>query len=111
MPTSGLAMLLLLASTASCTTFVEPTTCVRGATACGGIHDARFCDYVAISVEGADCAALGIAPARPFSVAAGACGETRYVVRDHDCTVLRQRAVRDGVRSDVPSATPMFVAR
>jgi len=48
----------------SCTTYLQPTTCDRaprsptgkqqGTTACGGIHDARFCDYVAVAVEGAD---------------------------------------------------------
>jgi len=94
----------------SCTVFVTPTTCERGSTSCAGIHDARFCEYVALSVEGADCAALGIAESRPFAiVSARACGATQYAVKDHDCRVLRQRPVLDGIRADSPLGTPMFV--
>jgi hypothetical protein len=96
-----------------CTTFVRPTTCTRGLTSCGGISDARFCDYVALVVEGADCPDLGVAPAKPFCVvtAGRACIDTNYAVRDRHCKVLQYQSVSDGNRADCPPGAPMFVNR
>jgi hypothetical protein len=48
-----LTVIALTAFASSCTTFVRPTTCERGASACDGIHDARFCDYAAVALQGA----------------------------------------------------------
>jgi hypothetical protein len=95
---------------ASCTTFVEPTTCQRNSTSCGGIDDARFCEYVADAVRGMDCAELGLAPSRPFCVVTfGSCIETSYAVKDRDCKVIRYETVRDSTRADCSPGTPMFV--
>ena len=95
----------------SCTTYVQPATCERGSTACGGIHDARFCDYVAVSVEGADCASLGLAEAKHFCVVTTRCVDTDYVVRDHDCKVVRYQKVRDSMRAECAPGAPTFVSR
>jgi hypothetical protein len=95
-----------------CTTFVEPTTCSQGASACGGIHDARFCENVAIAVEGADCTALNIVQSKPFCVVTtSACIDTHYAVKDRDCRVTRYQGVRDSAYSDCPPGAPMFINR
>ncbi len=94
----------------ACTTFVRPTACPPGATACGGIEDARFCESTAISVEGADCAGLGIAPAKPFCVVtAGPCVATTYAVEGRDCRVARYERLRDSARDDCPLGAPIFI--
>jgi hypothetical protein len=96
----------------NCTTFVEPTTCERGSTACGGIHDARFCDYVADAIEGTDCAALNIAPSKHFCVVTTrACIDTNYEVKSRDCKVLRYSLLSDNFRDECSPDTPMFVNR
>lgn len=100
-----------VAVVAGCTTHIQPTTCEPGSTACGGIHDARFCEYVATVVEGADCGSLGIAESRPFCVVTTRCNDTDYAVKDRDCRVLRYQAVRDGYRNECTPGTPMFVSR
>ena len=95
---------------ASCTTFVRPTTCEQGSSACGGLHDARFCDAVAIAVERTDCAALGVISSQHFCVVTGSsCVHTHYVVDGHDCRVLQYRSLRDSSRMDCPRGTPTFV--
>jgi hypothetical protein len=99
------------AAAPSCTTYIHPTTCARGETACAGIHDARFCDYVAVSVEGADCASFGVAPSKHFCVATTKCLGTSYAVKDSDCRVLRSESVRDGARDECAPDTPMFTTR
>jgi len=94
----------------SCTTFVRPTTCTQGSTSCGGISDARFCEYVAVAVEGWECARLGLVESKPFCVVrAGPCVDTNYAVRD--CKVLRYEPLRDSARDDCPPGAPMFVSR
>ena len=78
----------------SCTTYAQPATCERGSSACGGIHDARFCDSVAIAVEGADCGALGIVDGKHFCVVTPtSCVDTTYAARDWDCKVFRYQSV------------------
>lgn len=105
-------VLVLAAATTSCTTFVQPTTCEHGSTACGGIHDARFCERVAIDVEGADCDVLGLLKSKPFCVVqADSCVKTPYAVKGRDCKVLRYEAVRDSMRAECPSGAAMFVHR
>ena len=97
---------------AGCTTFAEPTTCVPGSTSCAGIADARFCQHVAVSVEGADCPDLGIAEAKPFCVVqSGACLNTTYAVEHRDCRILEYDQVRDSARAECPPGAPMFVSR
>ena len=102
--------LTVLAS--SCTTFVRPTTCERDASACGGIHDARFCDYAAVAVLGADCAGLGLGETKHFCVVTtSACVDTNYAVKDRDCRVLRYQILRDSGHMDCPSGAPTFASR
>ena len=108
---AGLASVAMAVMT-SCTTFIQPTTCEPGSTSCAGIHDARFCEYQVLAVEGAECASLGIAASKPFCVVTTtACTETNYAVKDHDCKVLRYETVRDAMRDECPSGAPMFVNR
>jgi hypothetical protein len=95
----------------NCTTFVEPTTCELGSTACGGIHDARFCDYVAEAIEGGDCAALNIAPSEHFCVVTTKCIDTNYAVKNRDCRVLRYENVLDSAWDHCPADAPRFVNR
>ena len=106
-----------------CTTYLQPTTCDRlprsptgpqqGTTACGGIHDARFCDYVAVAVEGADCAPLGIVETKHFCVVThAACIDTHYAVKDHNCRVAHYEKVHDSpFAEECPSDAPTFVNR
>jgi hypothetical protein len=106
-------VIVMAAAMTTCTTFIQPTACEHGSTSCGGIHDARFCEYVAVAVEGADCAGLGIAPSTPFCVVThgSACVDTNYAVRDRDCRVLRYEGIRDAMRAECPPGAPMFVNR
>lgn len=95
-----------------CTTYIQPTTCERNSTSCSGIHDARFCQYVATAVEGTACASLGLVEAKPFCVVTTTgCIETNYAVKDQDCKVVRYESVRDSVRAECPSGAPTFVNR
>jgi len=85
-------------------------TCTPGSTSCGGISDARFCEYVAVAVEGWECAGLGLVESKPFCVVrAGPCVDTNYAVRD--CTVLRYELLRDSGRDDCAPGTPTFINR
>jgi len=94
----------------ACTTLVRPTACPPGSTACGGISDARFCESVAISVEGTECAGLGIVKSKPFCVVtAGPCIATRYAVKGRDCRVVQYQRLRDSARSECPLGAPMFI--
>jgi hypothetical protein len=106
---AGLAV-LAAAALASCTTYIKPTLCQPDATTCGGIHDARFCQYTAISVDGTDCPELGLVPSKPFCVVTStACFDTSYAVQERNCRVLRYTVVRDSWHADCPPGTPMFV--
>jgi hypothetical protein len=108
---AGLALATATVLT-SCTTTIHPTTCEPGSTSCGGIHDARFCEYVATAVQGAACASLGLVEARHFCVVTtAACMETTYAVKDQDCEVLQYEAVRDSTRAECPPGAPIFVNR
>jgi hypothetical protein len=100
-----------VAAVSGCTTYVHPTTCARGATACAGIHDARFCDYVAVSVQGTDCASLGVAETKHFCVATTKCIGTTYAFKDRDCRVVQSESVRDSARDECAPETPMFTTR
>ena len=63
-------------------------------------------------MEGADCAGLGIVESKPFCVVTSrACFDTSYVIRDHDCRVLRYEHVHQSLRADCEPDTPMFVNR
>jgi len=105
-------MLLATLIASGCTTLVQPTTCEPGATTCGGIHDARFCEHVATELEGRDCAALGLAPSGHFCVVTTTgCRETTYAVREQDCRVLRYETVRDAMQAECPPGAPTFVNR
>jgi hypothetical protein len=109
------AAMLLVASFAElggCKTFITSTTCEMGKTACGGIQDARFCEYKAVAVEGPDCASLGLVDGRPFCVVTpSACTDTSYAVKDGRCSVLRYESVRESIRADCAPGTPTFVSR
>ncbi len=97
----------------SCTTFVRPTTCKPGSTSCNGEPpDERFCEYVVLAAEGADCASLGMVVSRHFCVVRpGPCVDTTYAVTDHDCRVLRYETLRDSTHDDCPPGAPMFASR
>lgn len=107
------AILIALATaSADCTTFVEPTTCEAGKTACAGRHDARFCEYRAVSVQGSDCQSVGLEPSKPFCVVASVgCFDTNYAVKDRDCRVLEYERLRDSSHDDCAPGTPMFIHR
>jgi hypothetical protein len=120
----GEAVIAMATVLSSCTTFVEPTTCERvpavppgepqrRTTACGGIHDARFCDYVAVAVEGTDCNTLGIIESKHFCVVTpGACIDTHYSVQGRDCKIVRYEKISDSTFSEgCPTETPFFVGR
>jgi hypothetical protein len=94
-----------------CTTYVKPTTCTEGSTECGGVHDARFCEYVARAVQGAGCTSLGVIQERPFCVVTTSCVDTSYVVKTGDCRILQYQKVRDDDRDECAPSTPMFVSR
>jgi hypothetical protein len=107
----GATIAIALALT-RCTTFVRPTTCTPGSTSCGNLSDARFCEYVARSVAGHDCAALGLFESARFCVVrAGGCTDTTYAVRQRDCQVVEYERLRDSARSDCPPGTPTFTSR
>ena len=95
-----------------CTTFVQPTSCKNGASSCGGIRDARFCDIVADEVEGADCELLGVLPSHHFCVVTrSACVHADYAVKGRDCRVRRYEPVRSTWYADCPPGVPVFVSR
>jgi hypothetical protein len=103
---TGAALLL------GCTTFVEPTTCADGSTGCAGIHDARFCENLALATDGADCETSRIVESKPFCVVTPtACTSTNYAVKGRDCRVLRYKILWDGARASCAPGTPMFVSR
>jgi len=96
----------------NCTTYVQPTLCKPGDTWCGGIHDATFCDYVAVEVAGSECATLGLVPAKHFCVVTAApCTGTHYAVKDRDCTIASYQSVGESPRNDCGEGTPMFINR
>jgi hypothetical protein len=106
------AVIAMAVVLASCTTFVRPTTCARGSTTCGGPSDLRFCEYLAVAVEGTGCAELGIVESKPFCVVRpGACIDTEYAVTDRNCRVLRQEVLRNAARDECPTGAPMFASR
>lgn len=112
--TKGWAVAIVLAAAGlmSCTTFIQPTTCERGSTKCGGSHDARFCEYVASAVEGAACDGVGLVQGKHFCVVTNqACLDTNYAVKDQDCKVVRYELVRDRMSANCPVDAPMFVNR
>jgi hypothetical protein len=93
------AVLVAAPSLAGCTTSIQPVTCEGGPYRCRqDTRDVKFCENVAISVEGAGCAALGITPSSPFCVVTPAhtrCVDTNYEVAGRDCKVLEYRTVRE----------------
>jgi len=91
----------------SCTTYVRPIACEGARYRCGEHHDIRFCEYVAVQVEGTDCADLGIIRNKRFCVVAQKCINTDYATKDRDCRVLRYEAVQDG--SECSPGTPTFI--
>jgi hypothetical protein len=104
--------IVTVAVVTGCTSYIQPTTCESGSTSCSGIHDARFCEFVATGVEGTACAALGLVEAKPFCVVTtSACIETSYAVKDQDCKVLHYETVRNSTRAECPSGAPMFVSQ
>jgi hypothetical protein len=93
------ALLVAAPSLIGCTTIIQPVTCEGGPYRCSpDSRDVKFCENEAIEVEGADCAALGIAPSKPFCVVTPShtrCVDTNYEVKDRDCKVLKYRTSRE----------------
>lgn len=93
------ALLFAAPSLAGCTTTIQPVRCEDAPYRCNpDARDVKFCENEAITVEGADCAALGIAPSKAFCVVTPShtrCVDTNYAVRDRDCKVLEYNTVRE----------------
>jgi hypothetical protein len=96
-------------SVSSCTTFIEPVKCQGPPFTCNEHTDVKFCEYEALSVQGADCSDLGLAPVKDFCVVTTTgCVHTSYAVKGRDCRVQEYRAVRDW--RQCPAGTPTFNA-
>jgi hypothetical protein len=95
------------AALSSCTTFMHPVTCSGGAFHCGPASDVRFCESVALVVEGTDCTTLGLAPHKRFCfVSRTQCVSTTYAVKDRDCRIVRYEPLKDW--SECSEGTPTF---
>jgi hypothetical protein len=93
---------------ASCTAPMVPTDCGRQAFRCGAVSDVKFCESVALDVEGSDCTSLGVEPSKPFCYATRArCVHADYAVKGRDCKVLRYQPVREW--SECSLGTPTFI--
>jgi len=103
----GLAVALLLVLPC-CTTYVRPVACGQQKFACGERHDVLFCVTVALAVQGADCAQVGLSVGKPFCyVSAGHCvQDIQYALQDRDCVVLRHELL--GERDECPQGTSTF---
>lgn len=103
----GLALALLLVLPC-CTAYVRPVACGPKKYACADRHDVLFCETMALAVQGADCAAVGLSAGRPFCyVSAGHCvHDIKYALADRDCVVLRHELL--GERDECPPGTPAF---
>jgi hypothetical protein len=92
-----------------CTTYVQPIECEGARYRCGEHHDIRFCEYIAVSVTGADCTELGLIESKPFCVVTpGRCLDTHFVARDRNCDVRRYQGVREW--AECSPGTPTFIA-
>jgi hypothetical protein len=103
-------MLVTASSLAGCTTSIQPVTCEGGPYRCHPDSlDVKFCENEAITVDGADCASLGLAASKPFCVVVpshSTCIETHYEVKGRDCSVREYRAVREW--RECSAGTPTF---
>jgi hypothetical protein len=91
----GLALAMPLLSVA-CTTFVHGVACGDRERQCGERHDIRFCEYVALEVDGPECERIGLAASRPFCfVSSGPCVSTTYATKDSGCQVVRYELLRE----------------
>jgi hypothetical protein len=86
---------------------MRPVACGDQRYKCGERHDVKFCENVALAVEGADCASVGLAAQQRFCfVSSGRCVQTEYALTRQDCRVLRYEPVQE---SDACSpGTPTF---
>lgn len=107
-PTSARLIVAMLAMAAlGCTTYVEPVQCEGETFRCGDEQDVKFCESIAVAVEGNDCAKLGIKETKPFCVVSkNGCYETHYAAKEGDCRVLDYRRVREW--SECSPGTPTF---
>jgi hypothetical protein len=70
----------------------------------------RFCEYLAVDVQGVDCARLGITAGRNFCVVSPSpCVDTHYELKDGDCNVTHYVAERESFTCT--SGTPTFLSR
>jgi hypothetical protein len=106
------AALLLVAATwlTDCTTTIQPVQCQGGPYRCNvGSRDVKFCEDEAITLAGANCAALGLAPSKHFCIVKpedASCADARYELRGLDCQVSEYRAVREW--RECSEGTPTF---
>jgi hypothetical protein len=92
---------------ASCTTFIQPVRCEGGDYRCNEQSDVKFCEYQAVRVEGADCAAMGLAASKNFCVVTHtACVDTAYEVKARTCRVIQYRPLREW--RECSPGTPTF---
>jgi|SRR5579883_859511 hypothetical protein len=104
-----LVVAALLSAAPGCTTYVEPVACESGGPyTCNQSAEVKFCEYVAMAIDGKDCADLGIVASRPFCVVTTErCIDTSYAVRGRDCRVTQYQAVREDEALCSPG-TPTF---
>lgn len=104
----GALVLPLVVASLACTTYVEPVACESGPYTCNRTVDVKFCENVALAVDGKDCADLGIVPSRHFClVTTTKCVGTSYAVRGHDCRVAQYQALYEEGGECSPG-TPTF---
>jgi hypothetical protein len=102
--------LVAAAALSSCTTFMHPVTCGAGRFRCGPKSDVKFCENVALAVQGSDCPSLGLAPSKRFCfVSKEQCVHTSYAVKDRDCVIVRYKPVQEW--SECSEGTPTFASR
>lgn len=89
---------------------MAPVQCEHRPYHCSGPTDVEFCELQAMSVEGADCADLGLAPKKHFCFVMPAhmhCAHTNYTVKGRDCRIVEYRDIRQW--SECTAGSPTFV--
>jgi hypothetical protein len=100
----AIALALLLPC---CMTHMQPAVCGDEKSSCGHLHDVRFCENVALSVDGSDCASAKLMVGKPFCyVSSGPCVQRTFALKDHDCVVYRYQLVRES--EECSQGTPTF---
>ena len=95
----------------ACTTSMVPVKCTDRPYRCVEDTDVKFCESEVLSIDGAGCDALGLAPSKRFCFVTPAhrtCVGTNYEVKGRDCRILEYRNVREW--RECSEGTPTFAA-